>query len=75
MCEGGTPRVEKSKIDKVKWMVEKSLKKRKLSYSSYSSGKFGTKVDHLLKLIAPLVLKLMKTAMKVEVVRRANEEA
>lgn len=56
-------------------MAEKSLKKRKLLYSSYSSGKFGTKVDHLLKLIAPLVLKLMKTAVKVEVVRRANEEA
>lgn len=58
-------------------MVEEPLKKRKLSHSSYSSGKFGTIVDQSSKLAAPSAPNLLEASMKVvqvKAVHRANEE-
>lgn len=58
-------------------MVEEHLKKRKLSHSSYSSGKYGTIVDHSSKLAAPSAHDLLEASIKVvkvKVVHKANEE-
>lgn len=77
-AEEAPPKADKSKGDKGKGVVEEPPKKRKLSHNSYSTGKFGSMVDHLSKAAAPPTLKLLEASikvMKMEAMHRANEKA
>lgn len=82
MCRKGAeeapPKAENSKGDNGKGVVEEPPKKRKLSHNNYSTGEFGSMVDHLSKAAAPPTLKLLEASikvMKMEAVHRANEKA